>query len=180
MLSPSSWTGAASLGVGSLTCCYDHRNPLRNRTQRIRRHLRRRQSHRILRVKHTVAVQRVTARRTSIISPKQSNAEPAEPPTPADTSASTNAATPVTNGAAAEDPDQIMYPLPGAAAIISVLGATTAIEIPLSRRALRNLLIPVNTAHRQHARNRRRSTNLRQAATAVPAAATISTPFCSA
>ena len=143
-----------------------HRNPLRNRTQRIRRHRRRRQSHRILRVKHTVAVQRITTRSASIIS--RSNQ------TLSQLSRRLlrilllqQRRNPRHQRSSSRRPRPNHVPITRSSRNHIRTRSNHSNRNTLSRRALRNLLIPVNTAHRQHARNRRRSTNLRQAATAV-------------
>ena len=143
-----------------------HRNPLRNRTQRIRRHRRRRQSHRILRVKHTVAVQRITTRSALIISRSNQTLSQLsrrflrilllqQRRNPRHQRSSSRRTRPQ------------HVPVTGSRRNHVSTRSNHSNRNTLSRRTLRNLLIPVNTAHSQHARNRRRSTNLRQAATAV-------------
>ena len=143
-----------------------HRNPLRNRTQRIRRHLRRRQSHRILRVKHTVAVQRVTARRTSIISRSNQTLSQLSRRLLRILLLQQRRNARHQRGCRRRTRPQHV-PITGSRRNHIRTRSNHSNRNALSRRALRNLLIPVNTTHRQHARNRRRSTNLSQAATTV-------------
>ena len=143
-----------------------HRNPLRNRTQRIRRHRRRRQSHRILRIENTVTIQRVTARHTSIISRSNQTLNQLSRRL-LRILLLQQRRNPRHQRSSSRRPRPNHVPITRSSRNHIRTRSNHSNRNTLSRRALRNLLIPVNTAHRQHARNRRRSTNLRQAATAV-------------
>ena len=143
-----------------------HRNPLRNRTQRIRRHRRRSQSHRILRIENTVTIQRVTARHTSIISRSNQTLNQLSRRLLRilllQQSSNTRH-----QRSSSRRPRPQHVPITRSSRNHIRTRSNHSNRNTLSRRALRNLLIPVNTTNRQHPRNRRRSTNLRQAATAV-------------
>ena len=143
-----------------------HRDPLRNRTQRIRRHLRRRQSHRILRVKHAVTVQRVTAGRTSVISRSNQTLSQLSRRLLRILLLQQRRNTRHQRSSSRRTrPNHV--PVTRSRRNHIRTRSNHSNRNALGRRALRNLLIPVNTTHRQHTRNRRRSTNLSQAATAV-------------
>ena len=143
-----------------------HRNPLRNRTQRISRHRRRGQSHRILRVEHTVAIQRITTRSTSIISRSDQTLSQLSRRLLRVLLLQQRRNTRHQRSSSRRTRPQHVPVTRSSRNHIRTRSNHTN-RNALSRRPLRNLLIPVNTTNRQHPRNRRRSTNLRQAATAV-------------
>ena len=143
-----------------------HSNPLRNRTQRISRHRRRRQSHRILRIENTVTIQRVTARRTSIISRSNQTLSQLSRRLLRILLLQQRRNTRHQRGSSRRTrPNHV--PVTRSSRNHIRTRSNHSNRNALSRRPLSNSLLPVNTAHGQHARNRRRSTNLRQAATAV-------------
>ena len=143
-----------------------HSNPLRNRTQRISRHRRRRQSHRILRIENTVTIQRVTARRTSIISrSNQTLSQLSRRLLRILLLQQRRNTRHQGRGSRRTRPNHV--PVTRSSRNHIRTRSNHSNRNALSRRALSNSLLPVNTTNRQHSRNRRRSTNLLQAATAV-------------
>ena len=143
-----------------------HRNPLRHRPQRIRRHLRCGQSHRILRVKHAVPVQRVTARSARIISrSNQTLSQLSRRLLRIFLLQQRRHACHQRGRRRRTRPQHV--PVTGRRRNHVGARGNHSNRNTLSRRALRNLLIPIHTANRQHTRNSRRSAHLSQTATAI-------------